>query len=174
MGKKPSEGIGRSVVNPYWVLISERCTDMTSGKKHYLKIHASERRSDLHFYLPLLTVGSYEGLMNVAWHEILKSNVKGKYGLPWWNGGKESAYHMGSIPGSGRSPWKGHGNQLQYSCLENPMDRGDWWATVHEIAKSWTWLKQLSMHTHMYTCIHTHIHINTHKYMYKLPIQVNN
>ena len=40
---------------------------------------------------------------------------------------------MGSIPGSGRSPREGHGNPLQYSCLENPMDRGVWWATVHRL-----------------------------------------
>ena len=44
----------------------------------------------------------------------------------------------GSIPGSGRSPGLGHGNPLQYSCLENLMDRGGWWATVHRVAKSWT------------------------------------
>ena len=43
--------------------------------------------------------------------------------------------------------WGGHGNLLQYSCLENPMDRGPWQATVHRIAKSWTRLKRLSMHT---------------------------
>ena len=49
-----------------------------------------------------------------------------------------------SIPGSGRSPEGGHGNPLQYSCLENPMDRGAWWATVHRVAKSWTQLKRLS------------------------------
>ena len=42
----------------------------------------------------------------------------------------------GSIPGSGRSPGKGNGNPLQYSCLGKPMDRGAWWATVHEIAES--------------------------------------
>ena len=42
---------------------------------------------------------------------------------------------VGSIPGSGRSPGVGTGNQLQYSCLENPMDRGAWWATVHGVAK---------------------------------------
>ena len=42
----------------------------------------------------------------------------------------------GSIPGSGRSPGRGHGNPLQYSCLENPMDRGAWWATVHRVAES--------------------------------------
>ena len=43
---------------------------------------------------------------------------------------------LGSIPGSGRSPGEGNGNPLQYSCLENPMDGGAWWATVHGVAKS--------------------------------------
>ena len=43
-----------------------------------------------------------------------------------WNAGD-----LGSIPGSGRSPGEGNGNQLQFSCLENPMDGGAWWATVH-------------------------------------------
>ena len=41
---------------------------------------------------------------------------------------------LGSIPGSGRSPGEGNGNPLQYSCLENPMDGGTWWATVHGVA----------------------------------------
>ena len=41
------------------------------------------------------------------------------------------------IPGLGRSPGEGNGNPLQYSCLENPMDRGAWWATVRGVAKSW-------------------------------------
>ena len=45
---------------------------------------------------------------------------------------------LSSIPGSGRSPGGGHGNPLQYSCLENPMDRGAWRATVHRVAKSQT------------------------------------
>ena len=45
------------------------------------------------------------------------------------------------IPRSGRSPGGGHGNPLQYSCLENPMDRGAWWATVHSVTKSQTRLK---------------------------------
>ena len=53
---------------------------------------------------------------------------------------------VGLIPGSGRSPGGGHGNPLQYSCLENPMDRGAWWATVQRVAKSQTGLKRLSMH----------------------------
>ena len=41
----------------------------------------------------------------------------------------------GSISGSGRSPGEGNGNPLQYSCLENPMDRGAWWAAVHRVTK---------------------------------------
>ena len=56
---------------------------------------------------------------------------------------------MGQIPGLGRSPREGKGNPLQYSCLENPIDRGAWQATVHRVVKSQTWLKQLS--THKYT-----------------------
>ena len=49
-----------------------------------------------------------------------------------------NAGDTGSIPGLGRSPGEGNGNTLQYSCLENPMDRGVWRATVHGAAKSWT------------------------------------
>ena len=45
---------------------------------------------------------------------------------------------MGSIPESGRSPGEGHGNPLQYACLENPMDRGAWQVTIHSVAKSRT------------------------------------
>ena len=55
---------------------------------------------------------------------------------------------MDSISGSGRSPAGGHSNPLQYSCLENPMDRGAWQATVHRFAKSGTQLKWLNRHTH--------------------------
>ena len=51
---------------------------------------------------------------------------------------------MGSIPGSGRSPGEGNGDSLQYSCLENPMDRGAWWATVHIIPKSRTRLSDFT------------------------------
>ena len=53
----------------------------------------------------------------------------------------------GSIPGSGRSPEEGHSNLLQYSCQENPMDRGAWQAAVHWVTQSWTQLKRLSAHT---------------------------
>ena len=60
-------------------------------------------------------------------------------GFPGGSAGKESACnveYLGLIPGLGRSPGEGNGNPLQYSCLENSMDRGAWQATVHGIAKS--------------------------------------
>ena len=57
---------------------------------------------------------------------------------------------MGSIPGSGKSPLRGHGNPLQYSCLENPMDRGAWRTMVHRVKKSWTPLKWLSTQHELY------------------------
>jgi len=65
--------------------------------------------------------------------------------LPRWLSGKKNppantgdSGDTGSIPGSGRPSGEGNGNPLQYSCLEYPMDRGDWWATVREVAKSQT------------------------------------
>ena len=66
--------------------------------------------------------------------------------LPKWCYGKESAWiagdsrDVGSILRSGRSPGEGNGNPLQYSCLENSMDKGAWWAIVHGVAKSPTQL----------------------------------
>ena len=65
------------------------------------------------------------------------------WGFPGGSDGKESACNagdLGSIPGLGRSPGGGNGYPLQYSCLENPMDRETWWAIVHEPTKSRTWL----------------------------------
>ena len=74
---------------------------------------------------------------------------------PRWSNGKESTCiharthainppassgDSGLIPGSGRSPGEGNGNPLQYSCLENAMERGAWWATVHGVTKSQTQL----------------------------------
>ena len=62
-------------------------------------------------------------------------------GFPGGSDGKASACSvgdLGSIPGLGRSPGEGNGNPLQYSCLENSMDGGAWWATVHGVAKSRT------------------------------------
>ena len=58
-----------------------------------------------------------------------------------------NAGDVGSIPGSGRASEHGNGNQLQYSCLKNPMDRGAWWSTVHRITKSDT-TRQLTLSLH--------------------------
>ena len=75
--------------------------------------------------------------------------------------GKESACSAGdtgdvdSIPGSGRSPGEGQGNPFQCSCLENPMDRETWQATVQRVTKSWTQLKLLSTTTTQRMCILT-------------------
>ena len=61
--------------------------------------------------------------------------------------------NSGSIPGSGRSPGGGHGNPLQCSCLENPMDRRAWWATVHGVTKSRTRLSDWTQQQHVYLCL---------------------
>ena len=61
------------------------------------------------------------------------------FGFPGGSDAKEPACNAGdpgSVPGLGRFPGEGNGNLLQYSCLENSMDRGAWWATVHEVTKS--------------------------------------
>ena len=72
-------------------------------------------------------------------------------GFPDGSDSKESACNAGNpglIPGSASSPRGGNGNPLQYSCLENSMDRGAWWVTVHGVAKSWTRLS--NQHFHFY------------------------
>ena len=65
----------------------------------------------------------------------------------------ESACNVGElvlIPGLGRSPGEWNGNPLQYSCLENPVDRGAWQATVHGVAKGWTQLSNSQSHTRVH------------------------
>ena len=69
----------------------------------------------------------------------------------------------GSIPGLGRSPGAGHGNLLQYSCLENPMNREAWWTTTHRVTKSQTQLKQLNMHTGTHVNMYVYTNIHTRK-----------
>ena len=73
-------------------------------------------------------------------------------GLLLWLSGKNPSTNVGDIRGTssilglGISPGGGHGNALQYFCLENPMERGAWEAIVHRVSKSWTQLRQLSIH----------------------------
>ena len=80
--------------------------------------------------------------LEVEWHRLPLSDMGDEVlGFPWWISSKESACNAGDpglIPESGRSPGEGHGNPLQYSCLENPTDRGAWWATVYRVTESWS------------------------------------
>ena len=79
--------------------------------------------------------------------------------FPGGSDGKVSACNAGdpgSIPESGRSPGERNGNPLQYSCLENPMDRGAWWAAVHGVAKSRTWLRDFTF-TILVSSTHHHL-----------------
>ena len=73
----------------------------------------------------------------------MRSVLSAIVNFPGGSDGQEStcnAGNPGSIPGSGNSPGEGNGYPLQYSCLENSMDRGAWWATVHGVTKSQTGL----------------------------------
>ena len=85
----------------------------------------------------------FTSIMHVCWKQYI---ILCYLGFPSGSAGQESACNAGaagvggSIPGSGRSPGEGNGNLLQYSCLENLMDREAWWATVHGVAKSQTCL----------------------------------
>ena len=70
---------------------------------------------------------------------IISDQISLSMGFPGGSDGKESACNAGDL-GLGKSPGEGHGNPLQYSCLENPLDRGAWQATVHGVARSQTQL----------------------------------
>ena len=106
--------------------------------------------------------------------QLISSWIFIQWGFPGGSEVKASACNagdLGSILGSGRSPGEGNGNPLQYSCLENPMDGGAWWATVHGVAKSRT---RLSNFTFTFYCTIT-IHrctgkkkIHTHSIIYIL------
>ena len=86
------------------------------------------------------TVHSWTGLSDFHFHCLVALVVKNQ---PASAG---DIRELSSIPGSGRSLLEGHRNTLQYSCLENSMDRGAWQAMAHRVAKSRTCLKQLSIH----------------------------
>ena len=108
----------------------------------------------LSFFFPLSAFWNMD-VMSAPWADILyvkwKCELWTEYGkeegFPGDSDGKESACNAGepsSIPRLGRSPGKGNGKPLQYSCLEDPMDGGDWGATVHGVTKSQTWLSDFT------------------------------
>ena len=87
------------------------------------------------------------GLDCKQWKQRKMKRLKIYLGLPSWLSGKKLACQCsrhGFNPGSGRSPGEGNGNPLQYSCLENPMHRGAWRATIHGVTKVWdmTWVTE--------------------------------
>ena len=92
--------------------------------------------------------------------------------LLWWLSGRESACNVGDtglIAGSGRFSAEGNGNPLQYSCLENCMDRRAWWATVHGVTKELAmtlWLNNI------YTYIYTHPHTLITKWVIHIPVTI--
>ena len=90
------------------------------------------------------------------WSDLAHMHIRIR-GFPGGTSGKEPLTNAGDvrdtglIPGSGISPGEGNGNPLQHSYLKNPMERGAWQAMVHRKAKSWTWLKRLSRHAHIWS-----------------------
>ena len=90
--------------------------------------------------------------------KLLILSVSQTHHLEYWeNRSTGDLRDVGSMPGSGRCPGEGNGNLLQNSYLENSMDRGAWWATVHGVAKSQTWL---IMHTHDMTYHDRNAYVN--------------
>ena len=91
-------------------------------------------------------------LRKTVWWFLIELTIHLPHGFPAGTSGKQPTCQCRRHkrprfnPWVARFPGEGNGNPLQYSCLENPMDRGAWQSTVHRVANSWTWLKQLSMH----------------------------
>ena len=89
-------------------------------------------------------------LVQALWKTVWKFLKILKIELPYSKVSACNAGDPGSIPGSRRSPGEGNGNPLQYSCLGNSTDRGDWWATIHGVAESWTQLSNLTHTIHQF------------------------
>ena len=119
----------------------------TLGKKGKFEMHVKALFRNLRLYFEFIKIQCFFSC-NL---DFIKTSA---WGFPGGSLGKESSYqcmgwrHTSSIPESGRSPARGNGNPLQYSCLEDSMDRGDWRATVQRVTKSRTRLKWLGMPTH--------------------------
>ena len=96
----------------------------------HVEIHACEKARPEKIY----TMG-FRVILSRLWASLVAQKLKAS---------DSNAGDLGSIPGSGRSPGEGNGNPLQYSCLENLMDRGAWWTSVHRVEKSQTRLSDFT------------------------------
>ena len=131
-------------------------TSCLSTHVHHTSTSIIQSRSCGHFCTFILTVKCLEAkLWDYIWCIYIlvyvhlgDSSGKNKKENPPANAGV--VRYTGLIPRSGKSPGGGHSNPGQYSCLENPMDRGAWRATVHGVTHNRTWLKWLSMWAQMY------------------------
>ena len=121
-----------------WDGFKARCAPLPSTVSHHLStsvcallVFKSEIQQKLYIFLVLI-LGCISSLfISLCGGSVVKASVC-------------NAGDLGSIPGLGRSPGEGNGNPLQYSCLENPMGGGAWWATVHGVAKSQTRLSDFT------------------------------
>ena len=140
--------------NEYSGLISFRidCLDLLAvqwTRKSLLQHHSSK----VSIYLSIYKINQY--IIWLTWHGLYMTLDTHEVGFPGSSVDKESACKFrrhrrpGLIPGSGRSPGEGNGNPLQYFCLENPMDKGAWWATVHGGHKELD-TTQVTEYTHMH------------------------
>ena len=118
---------------------------------HTLEKEMATRSSVLALRIP--GTGEPGGLPSMGSHRVGHDwsdlAARSTWGFPGGASGKEHSCQWRKHKRCEFHPWledRGHDNPLQYSCLENPMDRGAWWATVHGVTKSQTWLKWLSMH----------------------------
>ena len=95
--------------------------------------------------------------------------------FPGGSEGKESTCNvgdLGSIPGLGRFPGGGYGSPLQYACLENPMDKGAWGATVHGVAKSQTGLSDEAQHSTFDRQYMIHANVSSHSLLFKIKSSI--
>ena len=143
-------------------------SERTKGKLKYYLVNWDRRPDSIQAFTlwPKLDRSGEEAIWSVlriltsgfilTWALVCQA-IGNIMGFPRWLNGKGSACDVGdirdagSIPGLGRSSGGGHGNPLQYSCLESPMDKGAWQATVHRVSRSQTLLKQLSAYVHTHT-----------------------
>ena len=133
-----------SCLNPWYLLPPGKQSQCLKTKKKHKHTNEYEKRAWKRIIkLPLAVIFSFVVVIfSIAcwlYFQVWNLSVWIDRGVPGGSDSKESACNAGdpsSIPGLGRSPGEGHLNSLQYSCLQNSMNRGNWWATVHGVAKS--------------------------------------